>query len=58
MNRLARYILLSVPANRTIQFKFIKRDGAGNVIWEGGGNRSFTTPASGTADTPHYTWQP
>lgn len=52
------FLPISVPANRTIQFKFIKRDSAGNVIWEGGGNRSFTTPASGTADTPHYTWQP
>ncbi len=52
------FLPVSVPANRTIQFKFIKRDGAGNVIWEGGSNHSFTTPASGTADTPYYTWQP
>lgn len=52
------FLPISVPASRTIQFKFIKRDGAGNVIWEGGSNHSFTTPASGTADTPYYTWQP
>lgn len=52
------FLPISVPASRTIQFKFIKRDSAGNVIWEGGSNHNFTTPASGTADTPYYTWQP
>lgn len=52
------YLPVSVPANTTIQFKFIKRDGAGNVVWEGGSNHSYTTPASGAADTPSYFWQP
>ncbi len=41
-----------------MQFKFIKRDGAGIVIWEGGSNHSFTTPASRAPDTPYYIWQP
>ncbi|MDT8305820.1 MAG: alpha-amylase family glycosyl hydrolase [Anaerolineae bacterium] len=53
------FMPLSVPANTTIQFKFIKRDGSGNVMWEDGSNHSYTTPSPGTtADTPYYTWQP
>ena len=52
------FLPISVPASRTIEFKFVKRDGSGYVIWEGGSNHSFVTPASGTADTPYYVWQP
>lgn len=52
------YLPVSVPANTAIEFKFIKRDGSGSVTWEGGSNHTFTTPASGTADTPNYSWQP
>ncbi len=52
------YLPVSVPAGTTIQFKFVKRDGVGNITWEGGSNHSYTTPASGAADTPSYTWQP
>lgn len=50
------YYDVSVPAGRTIEFKFIKIDGAGNVIWEGGFNHSFTTPAEGPAEVEVY-WQ-
>jgi glycosidase len=54
------FLPVSVPKGTTIQFKFIKKDGAGNVIWEGGVNRSFTSSSTstGTSDTPNYTWQP
>lgn len=54
------FLPVGVPKSTSFQFKFIKKDGGGNVIWEGGGNRSFTSPASstGTADTPVYAWQP
>lgn len=52
------FLPVSLPANTTIEFKFIKKDAAGNVIWEGGSNRVYTTPASGSGDTPNYTWQP
>lgn len=34
---------VSVPANTTIQFKFIKIDGSGNVVWESGANHTVTT---------------
>lgn len=50
------YYDVSVPAGRTLQYKFIKRDGAGNVVWEGGSNHFFTTPSSGTAEVTVY-WQ-
>ncbi|HEY1012076.1 MAG TPA: carbohydrate-binding module family 20 domain-containing protein [Herpetosiphonaceae bacterium] len=48
---------VTIPASTAVQYKYIKKDGAGNVIWEGGSNRAFTTPASGTA-TRNDTWQP
>ncbi len=40
---------VSVPAGTTIEYKFIKIDGSGNVVWEGGNNHTVTTPAEGTA---------
>lgn len=54
------FLPVSVPRNTSLQFKFIKKDAAGSVVWEGGSNRSFTSPSSatGTADTTVYTWQP
>lgn len=56
----AQFLPVSVPKGTTFQFKFIKKDGSGNVVWEGGSNRSFTSSSSstGTSDTPGYTWQP
>lgn len=37
---------VSVPANTTIQFKFVKIDGSGNIVWEGGTNHIVTTGSS------------
>ncbi len=39
---------VSVPANTTIEFKFIKKDSAGNVVWESGSNHVYTTVSDGT----------
>lgn len=50
------YFDVSVPASRTLEYKFIKLDGAGNVVWEGGFNHVFTTPSSGTGEVTVY-WQ-
>ncbi len=50
------YYDVSVPAGKWIEFKFIKKDGAGNVVWEGGWNHGFTTPAGGTG-TIRVNWQ-
>ncbi|MBY6036685.1 IPT/TIG domain-containing protein [Fictibacillus nanhaiensis] len=50
------YYDVSVPASRSIEFKFIKKDGAGNVVWESGANHLFTTPSSGPG-TSISNWQ-
>ncbi|KGX90124.1 hypothetical protein N783_01140 [Pontibacillus marinus BH030004 = DSM 16465] len=42
------YYDVSVPAGTSLEFKFIKIDGSGNVVWEGGANHTYTTPTSGT----------
>ncbi|QGG56752.1 alpha-amylase family glycosyl hydrolase [Paenibacillus sp. B01] len=51
------FLPVSVPKGATFQFKFVKKDASGNVVWEGGSNRTFTAPTSGSADTVVYTWQ-
>lgn len=53
------FLPVSVPKNTTFEFKFIKKDRAGNVTWESGSNRVFTSPSSstGTLDTPVYHWR-
>ena len=47
---------INLPANTAIAYKYIKRDGAGNVIWESGADRTFTTPANGST-TRNDTWK-
>lgn len=37
----------TLPAGATVQYKYVKRDGGGNVVWESGANRVLTVPASG-----------
>ncbi len=44
-----------LPPSTSIQYKFIKKDGSGNVTWESGNNHSYTTPASGTGSVTN-TW--
>jgi predicted transcriptional regulator len=41
---------VNVPASTDIEFKFVKIDDAGNVTWESGSNRVYTTPTSGTGE--------
>lgn len=50
------YYDVSVPAGKTINFKFIKKNGT-TVTWEGGTNHVFTTPTSATG-TVTVNWQP
>jgi glucoamylase len=38
---------ISLPASTAFQYKYVKRDEPGAIVWEAGQNRSFTTPASG-----------
>ncbi len=42
------FVMASVPACQTIQFKFIIIRADGSVQWENGSNHSYTTPCSGT----------
>ena len=47
---------LTLPANTAVQYKYIKKDGGGNVTWESGANRSLTTGAGGTTLTVNDSW--
>lgn len=52
------FLPVSVPANTSFEFKFIKKDANGNVTWESGSNRVFTSTSdiNGTSETPVYNW--
>ena len=49
------YYDVSVPAGKTINFKFFKKNGDA-VTWEGGTNHAFTTPTTSTG-TIMVNWQ-
>lgn len=48
---------VNISPSTYFEYKFIKRDGSGNVIWESGANRTYTTPASPCAVTVTSTWK-
>jgi len=54
------FLPVSVPADTSFEFKFVKIDENDNVTWEGGSNRTFTSPTASTAvsDTQLYSWNP
>ncbi|WP_431921185.1 carbohydrate-binding module family 20 domain-containing protein [Nonomuraea jabiensis] len=39
---------IDLPKSTAVEYKYIKKTASGAVTWEDGGNRTFTTPASGT----------
>jgi hypothetical protein len=41
---------VKIPKGKSIALKFIKKDGAGNVTWEGGANRTWVVPSTATSD--------
>ena len=45
---------ISVPQGFNLEFKFIKKDASGNVIWESGTNHSYTTPTNNTGEISVY----
>lgn len=47
---------VNVPAGATIEYKFVKIDGAGNVTWESGDNHIYTVPADSTGKI-EVNWQ-
>jgi alpha-amylase len=48
---------ITLPAATAVQYKYIKKDGAGNVVWEGGANRNLSTGANGTSQSTNDAWQ-
>lgn len=50
------FLNVSVPAGRTIQFKFVKIASDGTVSWENGSNHSYTVPPSGVGSVT-VNWQ-
>ena len=50
------WLTVSVPAGKTIQYKFIRIRADGSVTWENGGNHSYTAPASGVGSV-NTNWQ-
>ena len=50
-------ITLTLPANTTIDYKYIKKDSSGNVTWENGANRWITTGTPGSGYAHKDTWQ-
>ena len=53
------YLPVSIPADKEIEFKFIKKDSNGNVIWESNiANRKIKTSSlsTGVLDTETYIW--
>ena len=48
-------ITLTLPANTTIDYKYIKKDSSGNVTWENGANREIPTGTTGYATND--TWK-
>jgi alpha-amylase len=38
---------VTIPPNTAFEYKYIVKDAAGNITWESGANRSYTTGASG-----------
>ena len=47
----------NLPANTTVEFKFIKKDGNGNVTWESGSNRTITTGSEGSTVNFSGSWK-
>jgi hypothetical protein len=50
------FLNVSVPAGRSVQFKFIKIAANGAVTWENGANHTYTVPTSGTGFV-NVNWQ-
>jgi glucoamylase len=51
-------ISVTIPANTTFQYKYIRKNNVGGAVtWESGPNRFATSPASGATVTLTDTWR-
>ncbi|HWU89876.1 MAG TPA: carbohydrate-binding module family 20 domain-containing protein [Kofleriaceae bacterium] len=48
---------VNLPASKPVEYKYIKKDGAGTVTWESGANRTLTTGAAGTMQSTMDSWK-
>ncbi|OGE49561.1 hypothetical protein PENARI_c020G01612 [Penicillium arizonense] len=50
---------ISLPVGTTFEYKFIKKESDGSIVWESDPNRSYTVPTgcSGTTATASATWR-
>ncbi|VDB96842.1 unnamed protein product [Peniophora sp. CBMAI 1063] len=49
-------VSVTLPASTAIEYKFIRKETDGSIVWESGNNRVDTTPASGS-QTLTTSWQ-
>jgi hypothetical protein len=52
-------VTIDLPAGTTFEYKFIKKETDGSIVWESDPNRSYTVPTgcSGVRATPSATWR-
>ncbi|GAM83340.1 hypothetical protein ANO11243_013270 [Dothideomycetidae sp. 11243] len=50
------FVSVSLPVEQTFQYKYIRKESNGNVVWESDPNRSYTVPSSCPA-TENDTWR-
>ena len=50
---------INLPAGTTFQYKYLKKEPGGNVVWESDPNRSFTVPTgcAGVTATDNDVWR-
>ncbi|SDD57518.1 carbohydrate-binding module family 20 domain-containing protein [Streptomyces sp. AmelKG-A3] len=48
---------VALPAGTAFEYKYVRKDAAGNVTWENGANRTATVPASGKVTLTADVWR-
>jgi alpha-amylase len=48
---------LALPANVTVEYKYIRKAGNGDVVWESGANRVLNTAGVGAGQSTNDTWK-
>jgi glucoamylase len=53
------FVTINLPAGTTFQYKYIRKESNGSIVWESDPNRSYTVPATcgTTTTTENDTWR-
>lgn len=53
------FVTINIPAGTTFQYKYIRKESNGSIVWESDPNRSYTVPAAcgTTTTTENDTWR-